>query len=901
MGRQHSSGGKKYHYRMEEILEANDMSASNEKFILNDIYTPPKVPSKSHGNNNLVHNPMMKSSKGTLRPPKSQTKKKANDFVSTDHVIQIGPGPYNGNSSSGPHLIKNKRQQQQQEHYRRRHGGSRRRLRPNVDAMLRSSVVNQRLSRISSTYSMYGGHDSIALLEDHNKYQVPRETITMLDSFHRKYDASPMEKLHALRDVLGSVSNQKGYIDRATFSTTFEMFHDEDNEVEDYHSLDGMIDGNAILIDAVMDLDVDVEEKLHFIFDTLDPKKNGLITRAQVVQLLHSNFSNANIEVIGIDFDQVVKLMFSKAGAKNENEINYDQFKYVFHSYISRSYEIHTNKKQAHTNFKSIDNATGKNTGIQMNFLSVLNRWRCFYETNHLRIWWLFFYFVANNIAFWTKWFLYEVDPAIGYGLRIARSCAQVIMLNFLLVLFPMCRSITQVMKRSKILWQYIPFDDHIEFHKICGITLLTFGLIHTGAHISNEIHLYLIATEEEINRSIFVTRHVFEKCPPFEQMILQLPIWTGILLLLISLISFPLAAIPKFRQGRFNLFWYSHMLFGPFLLIGIFHGANSWLARSQSYVWIIPPFLIYLIERRFRYGKIFVKPVKILKAIELDQTIAIFMEKPKRFLYRPGMYLYLNCPSISSHEWHPFTISSAPDDEYISLHMRKAGDWTSAFHQLILECHHTKQNSSQQQKYPIVYLDGPVGAPTQDYHRYQTVLCIAGGIGVTPFASILKDVVHLWEENRCQHCHHIRHPKSFRIQKIYFHWITRAQEALGWFEDTMNHITQMDKGNVIEAHQYLSTVQTNENTCQLKMFQQFVHEQTGKDFVSGLESKQLTHFGRPDWDKIFQQVKAKHPGEEIGVFFCGPHALDNILAEICRKYSTEGGTYFDYHSEKFA
>ncbi len=31
------------------------------------------------------------------------------------------------------------------------------------------------------------------------------------------------------------------------------------------------------------------------------------------------------------------------------------------------------------------------------------------------------------------------------------------------------------------------------------------------------------------------------------------------------------------------------------------------------------------------------------------------------------------------------------------------------------------------------------------------------------------------------------------------------------------------------------------------------------------------TVFGRPDWDKIFTDIKEKHSGKRVGVFVCGP------------------------------
>ncbi|KAG2521468.1 hypothetical protein BBO99_00007186 [Phytophthora kernoviae] len=715
---------------------------------------------------------------------------------------------------------------------------------------------------------------SVPVLGDCNFEQKYNVAMSMDENANSGF--TPMEKLHALRDVMTNITDKSGHIERETFSQAFEVNGDE---FDGYATDNGTINGTAILVDAVMDLEVGAEEKLRFIFETLDPDNSGYVIEDQIVQLLESNFSAAHLDVVGTDFKTVANLMFRKAQVEND-EMSYAQFVVVFGPYINDSYNLR------------------KSAPMYTSPIRPKSKVGAFYSSNKLRIWWLLAYFIVNNIAFWAKWFMYEVDPAIGWGLRVARANAQVAMLNCVFVLLPMCRSITQVMKRSRFLWRYIPFDDHIAFHKISGSVLLSAGIIHTLAHIANEYYLYLVATPEEVKRSIFVTRHVSsfvnDERPPFMTMLQSLPVWTGVILLTITCISFPLAAIPKFRQGKFNLFWYSHMLFGPFLIVLSFHGACSWLARSSSYIWITPPFLIYLIERRFRYAKMFAAPVRIMEAMELDGTIALFMEKPRRFEYRPGMYLFINCPLLSSHEWHPFTISSAPGDNYISIHMRACGDWTKAMARVIADCHERKV------LYPDVYLDGPVGAPTQDYHRYKTVICVGGGIGVTPFASILKDVVHLWEDNRCLNCNHVRHPSSFKIQKLYFHWVTRGQESLSWFEETMNQIAEMDRDNVIETHQYLSSLKGSENTSQLKMFQEFVHEQTGKDFVSGLNTKQLTHFGRPDWDKIFSEAKAEHPGEEVGVFYCGPHALEEILDKTCKKYSSSDGTIFDFHSEKY-
>lgn len=40
---------------------------------------------------------------------------------------------------------------------------------------------------------------------------------------------------------------------------------------------------------------------------------------------------------------------------------------------------------------------------------------------------------------------------------------------------------------------------------------------------------------------------------------------------------------------------------------------------------------------------------------------------------------MFINIPAIAKYEWHPFTLSSAPEqDDYIWLHIRAVGEWTN-------------------------------------------------------------------------------------------------------------------------------------------------------------------------------------------------------------------------------
>lgn len=46
------------------------------------------------------------------------------------------------------------------------------------------------------------------------------------------------------------------------------------------------------------------------------------------------------------------------------------------------------------------------------------------------------------------------------------------------------------------------------------------------------------------------------------------------------------------------------------------------------------------------------------------------------------------------------------------------------------------------------LYVDGPFGSPSEEVFNYDVSLCVAGGIGVTPFACVLHAL--LWVMEKC-------------------------------------------------------------------------------------------------------------------------------------------------------
>ena len=56
---------------------------------------------------------------------------------------------------------------------------------------------------------------------------------------------------------------------------------------------------------------------------------------------------------------------------------------------------------------------------------------------------------------------------------------------------------------------------------------------------------------------------------------------------------------------------------------------------------------------------------------------------RPPNFNYQPGDYVFIQIPSITRYEWHPFTISSAPEmNNVFWLHVRGVGSWTNELYE---------------------------------------------------------------------------------------------------------------------------------------------------------------------------------------------------------------------------
>lgn len=493
-----------------------------------------------------------------------------------------------------------------------------------------------------------------------------------------------------------------------------------------------------------------------------------------------------------------------------------------------------------------------------------------------------------------------------GVTFTIARSAALVLHVDVIFILLPVCRNFISLLRRTP-LNQIIPFDKNITFHKATAWSIVVGTVVHVVAHMVNFTKLALADTSAKTGGAKFVAflNANFATGPGLTGWIM-----TVVLAIMVFF------AVEKRKRANFEHFWYSHHLFIIFFICWQLHGMFcmikpdrppycSWNSIGVFWRYWLVGGVIWIWERVLREIRSRHRTY-ISKVIQHPSNVIEIQIKKDKTTTRAGQYIFISCPEISYFQWHPFTLTSAPEEDYVSVHIRVVGDFTRDLAK-VLGCDFDKKGGEKGEKgekdsggkvvstnvspplnrvLPRIMVDGPFGSASEDFLKYETVLLVGAGIGVTPFASILKSI---WYR-----MNNFNNSKPTRLSKVYFTWVIRDFGSAEWFHSLLHAIEEQDVENRIEINIFL-TAKIKEDDMTNIIVQDVGAE---KDAITSLRAP--THFGRPNWDRVFPSIAEKHPETDVGVFFCGPAVLSRQLHQMSNKYSSPGGTRFFFGKENF-
>ncbi|KAK0086854.1 hypothetical protein PV325_002416 [Microctonus aethiopoides] len=425
------------------------------------------------------------------------------------------------------------------------------------------------------------------------------------------------------------------------------------------------------------------DDKIRFLFKVYDIDGDGLIQHRELEHVMR-----ACMEENGMRFsdEQIVELtfaLFDDADQENRGAIT----------------------------FEALKNQLEKHEGLRKNLSISIDRWmlppkpqqsqppivkflqffkpyqltKPYIKNNYVIIGFLSVFFIVNFILFISR--IYEYRHASWYTM-VARGCGQCLNFNCTLILILMLRQCITFLRTHGFI-AILPLDHHIYLHKVVGMTIGILSIVHTIAHLLN--FGMIVIYDQVLNKSHYtMSEWLLTSRPGYFGLVGGEANPTGIALIIILFIM-TMCSMPFVRRGGcFEIFYWSHLLYIPFWILMIFHGPNFWK-------WFVLPGAIYTIEhiRRFMWLQSQREKTYVSSGIMLPSKVThLVIKRPQHLDFRPGDYVFVNIPVIARYEWHPFTISSAPEqEEYIWLHIRAVGEWTNSLYayfekeQIKLEC----------------------------------------------------------------------------------------------------------------------------------------------------------------------------------------------------------------------
>ncbi|WVQ99607.1 hypothetical protein IAU59_006743 [Kwoniella sp. CBS 9459] len=520
------------------------------------------------------------------------------------------------------------------------------------------------------------------------------------------------------------------------------------------------------------------------------------------------------------------------------------------------------------------------------------------------RLVWNVLWYGTHFFLFGYGWYSQQTNARLAalnglrYSVWTSRGAGLVLAFDGALILVPMLRNVLKLV-RPRLMWLF-PADENIWFHRQVAYQMVFWTMVHCTAHYVNFIN---------------VERTQVRKETAWEIHYAQPGGFTGHVMMLIMFLMYT-TAHSSIRKQCFEAFWYTHHL-AFFFMIGLYTHATGCFVRDSVEPDYNASFPFYSTEHCLGYeswrftiwagilyfGERVYREIRARRKTDITQVLVhpsgameLRFVKPS-FKYKAGQWLFLNVPEVSKFQWHPFTISSAPEDPYVSVHIRQVGDFTEALGarlgatpNMSLNTAYDKEKEAigggvggwgRRRDYvevgprtgramPVLRIDGPFGAPAEDAFNSEVAVLVGAGIGVTPFASILK---HIWYAQRSG--------QLGALRRVEFIWSCRDTGSFGWFQTLLEEIeSAQTDSDFLRISVYL-TQRLDQDAVQNIAINDIGAEY---DPLTLLQSRTL--FGRPNYSQIFSSLVqsieggAYLPGREatlktrLGVFFCGPSSL---------------------------
>ncbi|XP_058060827.1 NADPH oxidase 4-like [Anopheles bellator] len=512
----------------------------------------------------------------------------------------------------------------------------------------------------------------------------------------------------------------------------------------------------------------------------------------------------------------------------------------------------------------------------------------------------------------------YYVARILGNGLCVSRGTAPVLNVTIALISLPTSKSFNLLLHKIfgrcslRLLVHYL--EKVKVLHLLMGVSLIIVAIIHSVAHFANIINFvsnyderyreinWANGPDDNIFRLLFATPTGFSGC-----------------IMLLTLGAIAWLARRSVRDRFYNRFVTSHHLFLVFYGMMFYHPLSNIIKYQtntdrhkimcdtvdnatlhsnedllvlceeppqfaagvkRAWIWPLLGVMIYFVDISFRYltshshrYRVRTEQSYAMAGYAVHLRLQFLRKSTVKVL--PGQYVLLQCPSISTLEWHPFTITEIPTDgrNSVTLTIKVRGDWTGELYERVVQREQFRRSLGGGDPYRQMefLLDGPYPSVMSTMLDYKRILFIGAGVGITPFVTILRRLL----------TSNIDYPA-----RVHLVWVARSLETFLWFADDIARLQE----------KFWSQNKPDRFRVKLCWTQNYDEALLEECFGDMPAIKSRMHRGRPDWDEIFLDLVTLYPKKLVSVFSCGPKELTKEIRAKCKEFSRHGCTLSYFH-----
>ncbi|KAF9870914.1 hypothetical protein CkaCkLH20_11586 [Colletotrichum karsti] len=345
------------------------------------------------------------------------------------------------------------------------------------------------------------------------------------------------------------------------------------------------------------------------------------------------------------------------------------------------------------------------------------------------------------------------------------------------------------------------------------------------------------------------------------------------------ALVVLAIASAPIVRRRLFEVFYYTHALFFVFVVGALIHA-------TKGPEFLLPGLLLWGCDRFLRLYYNF-RSINTT-SVQYHHGDVTKMKFEGMKPHHPGQIAWVQIPSVSFLNWHPFTIASAPGDKDATIAIRGLGGYTRKVGDIvqndIFEGDAAQAGIQSKTGRLRMRLDGPYGLGRIFWGEQPLTVLVAGGIGITPAISI---ATHLVRRAAFSDSAALM-GKSWHIHIL---WVVKSIESTEWFADELRSLATVTADPAVPATLDIS-IHVTGSAGELpapRDIESYAMSGHSKPYDGPGE----VNMGRPDVLAWFEGIRRMNPCLDAMVSVCGPTKLIHDVRRAASKVSSAKSTFY--------